>query len=113
MKSKITEIKRKVEIPSINESTLTRTWSTGLRTSRTDAAMVGALSVDSVDAVFEEESLSFVKAVAQSNENVDAHSVSSQTEPATIVESLASQLAVLESQCVNLRRMLEMSAIGD
>lgn len=108
MNTKISEIKRTAEIASINESTATRTWSTGHRTSRTDAAMVGVLCVDSVDAVFEEESLSFVKAVAQLHENVSA-----QAEPATIVESLASQLAVLESQCVNLRRMLEMAVIGD
>jgi hypothetical protein len=108
MNSKVSEVKRTVEIASVNESIATRTWSTGHRTSRTDAAMVGELSVDSVDAVFEEESLSFVKAVAQLHENVAA-----QAEPATIVESLASQLAILESQCVKLRRMLEMAAISD
>jgi hypothetical protein len=107
MKSEVTEFKRTVEIPSINESTLSRTWSSGHRTSRTDAAMVGVLCVDSVDAVFEEESLSFVETAAQLRETVSSH-----IEPATIVESLASQLAVLESQCVNLRRMLELAVIG-
>lgn len=108
MKTEISDIKRTVEIASINESTATRTWSTGQRTSRTDVAMVGVLSVDSVDAVFEEESLSFVETVAQLQESVKV-----QAEPAAIVESLASQLAVLESQCVNLRRMLEMAAVGE
>jgi hypothetical protein len=108
MNLETTEFKRTVEISSINESTAARTWSTGHRTSRADAAMVGVLCVDSVDAVFEEESLSFVESVAELHETVP-----SRTEPATIVESLATQLAVLESQCVNLRRMLEMAANGD
>lgn len=108
MKSEITEIKRTIGIASINESTAARTWSTGHRTSRTDTAMVGVLCVDSVDAVFEEESLSFVKSAAQLHETV-----ASPTETVEIVESLASQLAVLESQCVNLRRMLEIAVSGD
>ena len=108
MNTKISEIKRTAEMALINESTATRTWSKGHRTSRTDAAMVGVLCVDSVDAVFEEESLSFVETAAQLQETVV-----SPTEPVAIVESLASQLAILESQCVNLRRMLEMAAISD
>ena len=107
MNTRIPEIKRTVEIASINESTATRIWSKGHRTSRTDAAMVGVLCVDSVDAVFEDESLSFVETATQLQETV------SPTEPVAIVESLASQLAVLESQCVNLRRMLKMAVIGD
>jgi hypothetical protein len=107
MKSEITEFNRTFGVSSSKESPATRTWSMGQRTSRTDAPMVSVLSVDSVDAVFNEESLSFVENFAQLHEKA-----ASPTQPGAIVESLASQLAVLESQCVSLRRMLEVAAIG-
>jgi hypothetical protein len=117
MKSDISEIKRTVALSRISDPTKTRTWSSGQRTSRTDAPMVGVLSVDTVDAVFEEESLSFVESVSQMREAVSSQSDSAQTAslhsgPTGMMESLTSQLEVLESQCVNLRRMLEMAAIG-
>jgi hypothetical protein len=95
MKSDLLEVTRSA---ATHEPAQIRTWSDGDRLSRADAAMVPALEVATVDAVFEEESLCFI------NESM--------TEPSRDVKRLSSQLTVLEAQCLKLRELLELAGVG-
>lgn len=101
MRNEISEIKRAVSVICQNDMRAKRTWSAGKRTSRTDQAMLPALTSASVDAVFEEEAVSFAAAtpaIADESKN---------DEPKNMVASLTAQLVALESQCLNLRRLLD------
>ncbi len=100
MRNEISEIKRAVSVICANELRARRSWSTGERSSRTDGGNAPALTTASVDAVFEEEAVSFVESAPAMTPTVADDSKS-------MVASLAAQLAVLESQCVNLRRLLD------
>jgi hypothetical protein len=105
MRNEISEIKRAVSVICANEMRARRSWSTGERSSRTDGGTAPALTTAMVDAVFEEESVSFVDAAPETAATVSADSKS-------MVASLAAQLAVLEDQCVNLRRLLNEAGLG-
>ncbi len=100
MSNEISEIKRALSVICASEVRSRRMWSTGERSSRTDGGTAPALTTAVVDAVFEEEAVSFVEA-APKTATVDA------AEPKSMVASLAAQLTALESQCVNLRRLLD------
>jgi hypothetical protein len=106
MRSEIFEIRHRPGLAAAKATTSIRKWSSGQRTSRTDVATGHVLSMDTVDAVFDEESTSFAQ-----NKSTKSESTSSQNEPKTVVQSLTSQLAILEGQCESLRRMLENNAL--
>lgn len=103
MSSEISEIQRAVNVICANEMRARRMWSTGERSSRTDGAMAFALTTATVDAVFEDVAVSFVEAAQEATDVVAA-------KPQGMVANLSAQLAVLESQCVNLRGLLEKAA---
>jgi hypothetical protein len=88
MKTKISNSKSAIAYPVASPpaeaGSPSRVWITGERTSRADA----------VDAAFDEESFSF---------EAETSPVSEST---AMVQSLSSQLAILESQCEQLRKIL-------
>jgi hypothetical protein len=84
MKTKISNSKPVIAHPPAEAGSPSRTWITGARTSRADA----------VDAAFDEESFSFVAKAEPESES------------SAMVQSLSSQLAMLESQCEQLRKIL-------
>jgi hypothetical protein len=95
MKTQISTTKSVIANPAAEAASPTCTWTSGDRTSRADAAMFSTLTEDAVDAAFGEESFSFV------TENTQA-----MNDSAAMVQSLSSQLAMLESQCERLRKIL-------
>lgn len=105
MRNEISEIKRAVSVICANELRARRTWSTGERASRTDGGTAPALTTANVDAVFEEEAVSFVESAPPTTAVVAA-------EPKIMVANLSAQLAALESQCVNLRRLLDEAGLA-
>lgn len=78
------------------ETGSSHSWSDGRRRSRADSAMVSGFDVETVDAVFEEPSLNFLR---------DKESSSDRT-----IENLAAQLSALEIQCSKLRKYLEVAS---
>ncbi len=107
MKTAIAESKTISNLPLERDSSTAKKWSSGERT-RTDAGMVISLSVETVDAVFEDENVFFIE-----NASVADDAKSSGAPETSIVASLASQLAVLEDQCLNLRSLLEKTRLGE
>jgi hypothetical protein len=103
MKTQISTIKPLTAHPPAEAGSPAATciWTSGDRTSRADAAMVATLTEDAVDAAFGEESFCFV------SENTQVVS-----ESATMVQSLSSQLAMLESQCEQLRKILDTVSVS-
>jgi hypothetical protein len=105
MKTQISTIKPAIDNTAANPAAAaaspTRMWSTAERTSRADVAMVSVLSADAIDAAFDEENFTFVtEATPVVNES------------STMVQSLSSQLAMLESQCEQLRKILDTVSAG-
>ena len=105
MRNEISEIQRAVSVICANELRARRSWSTGTRASRTDGGTAPALTTAMVDAVFDEETVSFANPAPEPAATVGAESKS-------MVASLAAQLAVLEDQCTNLRRLLNEAGLG-
>jgi hypothetical protein len=104
MKTQISTIKPAIVNPVADATSPAKacTWTSGDRTSRADAAMVPTLTEDAVDAAFDEESFSFVD-----------ESTQAMSESAAMVQSLSSQLAMLESQCEQLRKILDTVSVGN
>jgi hypothetical protein len=101
MKTQISTTKSVIANPAAEAASPTRTWTTADRTSRADAAMVATLTEEAVDAAFGEESFSFV---GESSQAV--------SESAVMVQSLSSQLAMLENQCEQLRKILDTVTVS-
>lgn len=97
MRNEISEIKRAVKIICANEMRPRRHVSPSLRQAPPEIRVNTTLTTAVVDAVFEEETVSFVD---------EARGAKS---PTGMVESLAAQLAALEDQCQNLRQLLAMA----
>lgn len=97
MRSEISEIKRAVKVICANEMRMKRRPSLSAQNAPAEMRVNTSLTTATVDAVFEEEMVSFV------GEGQDAKP------QAARVESLAAQLAALESQCQNLRQLLALA----
>jgi hypothetical protein len=99
MKTKISNSKSAIAYPVASPpaeaGSPSRTWATAEGTARADVAMVSILTEDAVDAAFDEESFSFLAEVSPASEST------------AMVQSLSSQLAILESQCEQLRKILD------
>jgi hypothetical protein len=101
MKTQISTIKPAIANPDAEmTSPVARTWTTGERTSRADVAMVSILNANAIDAAFDEENFTFVTEAAQAA-----------NEPSAMVQSLSSQLAMLEKQCEQLRKILDTVSV--
>jgi hypothetical protein len=101
MRTQISKTEPVIANPIAEATSPAKTWTSGDRTSRADAAMVSTLTEDAVDAAFGEESFSFV-----------AESTQAMSESAAMVQSLSSQLAMLESQCEQLRKILDTVSVS-
>lgn len=101
MKTQISIIKPTIANPVAEANSPARTWTTGDRTSRADGAMVSMLNADAIDAAFDEEDFAFM---AETNHEAG--------ESAAMVQSLSSQLAMLENQCEQLRKILDTVSVN-
>jgi hypothetical protein len=98
MRSEITEIKRAISTICAKQS---RSWSFPSRNSRADVPVSATLTGDTVDAALADEAISFVAPRTE---------VALREDQAQVVAGLSAQLAQLESQCSNLRHMLELAS---
>lgn len=99
MKTKISTNKPVMANSAAEAASPTRMWFTAERTARADVAMVSILTEDAVDAAFDEENFSFVAETSPVSEST------------AMVQSVSSQLAMLESQCEQLRKILESVSV--
>jgi hypothetical protein len=104
MKTKTSNSKSVIAYPAASPpaeaGSPSRVWATAVGTARADVGMVSILTEDAVDAAFDGESFSFV---------AEASPVSEST---AMVQSLSSQLAILESQCEQLRKILDTVTVN-
>lgn len=99
MKTQNSSNKQAFANPVAELSSPARTWINGDRTSRADAAMISDLTEDAIDAVFGEENFSFVAEATPGSES------------SAMVQSISSQIAMLESQCEQLRKILDTVSV--
>lgn len=107
MRTDISEFKKVMTSIAGNDVAASRSWSVALRSARADVGTTVEFSTAIVDAVFDDEQASFAS-VKQEN----GTATSSGEQESIGVENLAAQLEMLENQCLNLRRLLNLAILG-